>query len=580
MKSDLLEQITKLQATLGKMEIALSSISDAIVWTDHLGYIEWCNTSFNNLLNQSRINILGKLIVDVFPLIEHGTLLPEKAHPVSNILKNKIDVNGMFEYACSGKHFFLEIIGQYIEIPSFNKISVLVIRDVTQTKDFEQIRLQSAALHHAANAIVITNRKGETIWTNHSFTKLSGYTLQEIYGQNLRILKSGKHNNKFYRHLWETILSGHVWEGEIVNRKKDGSFYNEEQTIAPVKDKDGRISHFIAIKQDVTERKKIEKELLKYHNELKKMVESQTMELRETQEELVNKAMEAGMAQAASISLHNIGNAITPLNVLLETMQTSETEEISHYLEKCYDDLKEHTNDLKHYINQDARGKQVFAYMGELIHSLTDLNKKRADSFRKMKGALSHISEILSLQETYVAMNQETKELVDLNSSIDDAIRIQMGSLEKRRIFVKKRFDENLPKILIDKTRLVQVIINFIKNSYEAIDAKENNTDPKEIVLKSFVENDHVVFQISDNGIGIDPEQIDKIFEFRKSGKGSTGFGLHYCRRFMEANDGSITLKSTGIGRGVTVSVYFKPIGANHGRKSSNLSASNRQKHK
>jgi PAS domain S-box-containing protein len=562
MKPDLLEQITKLQATLGKMEIALSSISDAIVWTDHRGHIEWCNSTFNNLLNQSRIDILGKPVVDIFPLIEHGTLLPKKAHPVSIILKKKIDVNGFFEYARSGQYSYLELIGHYLEIPNFDKISVLVIRDITHIKDIEQIRLQSAALHHAANSIVITDRKGKVNWVNHSFTKLTGYTLKEVYGQNLRILKSGEHDNTFYRHLWETILSGHVWEGEIVNRKKDGSTYSEEQTIAPVKNKDGRISNFIAIKHDVTERRKIEKELSKYHNELEEMVEKQTLELREAQEELINKAMEAGIAQAASMSLHNIGNAITPLNVLLETMQTSESGKISHYLEKCYDDIKEHADDLEHYINQDARGKQVFAYMGDLIHSLTDLNKERTDSFHKMKGALSHISEILSLQETYTAMNHEIKELVDLNSSIDDAIGIQTGSLDQRRIFVKKQFDDNLPKILVDKNRLLQVIVNFIKNSYEAIDAKKNNTDPKEIVLKSFVENDRVVFQISDNGIGIDPEQIDKIFEFGKSGKGSTGFGLHYCKRFVEANDGSITLKSDGIGRGTTVAVYFNSSGA------------------
>lgn len=125
----------------------------------------------------------------------------------------------------------------------------------------ERLRLQSAALEAAANGIVITGREGTIRWVNPAFTRLTGYTAEEAIGQNPRFLKSGQQEVALYQKLWETILSGQVWQGELVNRRKDGSLYTEEQTITPVRDARGEISHFVAIKQDVTERKSAEEKL-------------------------------------------------------------------------------------------------------------------------------------------------------------------------------------------------------------------------------------------------------------------------------------------------------------------------------
>lgn len=134
-----------------------------------------------------------------------------------------------------------------------------IAEDITERKRAEeQLHLQSTALNSAANAVVITNSKGRILWVNPAFFRNSGYTFEEAVGQTLRLLKSGLQPPSFYDHLWKTILSGDVWQGEIINRRKDGSFYTEEMTITPVTDERGRISHFIAIKQDVTQRKKAE----------------------------------------------------------------------------------------------------------------------------------------------------------------------------------------------------------------------------------------------------------------------------------------------------------------------------------
>ena len=139
---------------------------------------------------------------------------------------------------------------------------VKIAQDITARKESEaQLGLQVAALEAAANGILITDRDGRITWANPAFSTMTGYTLPEIVGQTPKILKSSRQDAEFYRRLWNTILSGEVWRGEIVNRRKDGSLYAEEQTITPVTDAEGRVSHFVSIKQDVTQRKEAEGQL-------------------------------------------------------------------------------------------------------------------------------------------------------------------------------------------------------------------------------------------------------------------------------------------------------------------------------
>ena len=126
----------------------------------------------------------------------------------------------------------------------------------------ETVHLQSTALEAAANGIVITDRQGTILWVNPAFARLTGYTVEETIGQNPRILKSNSQDPVFYQNLWSTILSGQIWHSdEVINRRKDGTLYMEEMTITPVQQMSGEISHFIAIKQDVTDRKRAEEAL-------------------------------------------------------------------------------------------------------------------------------------------------------------------------------------------------------------------------------------------------------------------------------------------------------------------------------
>lgn len=146
--------------------------------------------------------------------------------------------------------------------------------EIAQRQQVEaQLRVQTTALETAANGVLITDKEGRVIWANKAFTKISGYLIGEFLGRKMNFLKSGVHTDAFYKNLWDTILSGHVWHGELVNRRKDGNFYVGEITISPVLSSSGNIDGFIAIQQDITERKQAEADLRKSEEKFRNLLD-------------------------------------------------------------------------------------------------------------------------------------------------------------------------------------------------------------------------------------------------------------------------------------------------------------------
>lgn len=127
--------------------------------------------------------------------------------------------------------------------------------------DRDRINLQRVALESAANAILITDANGIIEWVNPAFTALTGWTPEEAIGDTPRLLRSGNHSRTFYARMWKQLNAGEVWRGEMYNRRKDGTIYPEEQTITPVRDEKGAIAHFVAIKQDISDRKRQEEQI-------------------------------------------------------------------------------------------------------------------------------------------------------------------------------------------------------------------------------------------------------------------------------------------------------------------------------
>lgn len=137
-------------------------------------------------------------------------------------------------------------------------------------KNEQQLHKLSLAVEQSPNSVVMTDTNGNIEYVNPKFTKLTGYTNEEAIGQSPQILKSGMHKPEYYKQLWDTITSGKVWRGEFYNKKKNGEFYWENASISPLTNEEGVITHFIAVKEDITERKKSEETILKmaYHDQL------------------------------------------------------------------------------------------------------------------------------------------------------------------------------------------------------------------------------------------------------------------------------------------------------------------------
>ena len=148
--------------------------------------------------------------------------------------------------------------GQYDHDALGRAVRNALVRETLESR----LRLFEVALNSVASGIVITDVDAHIQWVNPAFTQLTGFSLEETLGRSPgELTKSGKHDPAFYRSMWETILSGQTWHGEIVNRRKDGSLYDEALVITPVTGGDGTIRHFVAIMQDITERKQAEEQI-------------------------------------------------------------------------------------------------------------------------------------------------------------------------------------------------------------------------------------------------------------------------------------------------------------------------------
>jgi PAS domain S-box-containing protein len=210
-----------------------------------------CNASFLRLLGRTREEVAGQLATQVFggvpPFLERAAGVVAGGQP---------------------QHFegFLASVGVQLDVALFTPEPgrfALFATDITAQKyGEEQLRLQGAALSAAANGIVITDRAGKIIWTNPAFSAMSGYELREVQGKTLDFLRSGQHPPEFYAPLIAAFRDGTVWSGELINRRKDGRLFTDATTVTPVRNSVGEVTHFIEIKQDVTEQRALQQQYL------------------------------------------------------------------------------------------------------------------------------------------------------------------------------------------------------------------------------------------------------------------------------------------------------------------------------
>lgn len=247
----------------------LESFPDALVMVDTGGAIQYANLLAEAMFGFGRGAMIGRSIEDLIPHSAREYHAKQRSEYSRNPTTRPMGaLRQLKALTADGRQIPVEISLSPIHFAGSPGV-IAVVRDVSAQKRFEEdARLRAVAVSAAANGIAITDSQGTFVWVNEAFTRLTGYTFDEALGQSPRLLKSGRHDDSFYRTLWTTVLRGEIWQGETINRRKDGSIYVEEQTIAPVRGEDGAITHFVAIKQDVTARREAEEALRESVREL------------------------------------------------------------------------------------------------------------------------------------------------------------------------------------------------------------------------------------------------------------------------------------------------------------------------
>jgi len=230
-------------------EGVVHSMSEGIAVEDEQGRFTFLNPAACKMLGYSRDELLGKNRNAVIPADQRDLIRKaDQSREEGRSTRYEVQVerkNGeRLHVLVSGSPRFEN--GEFVG-------TLAVFTDITDRVQKEKrLGLQGAALESAVNAILITDDDGTIEWVNHACTSLTGYAKEDLIGRNPHILKSGYQEPEFYAEMWETITAGDPWRGQLINRRKDGTSYIEEQTITPVKDDQGKVAHYIAIKQDVT----------------------------------------------------------------------------------------------------------------------------------------------------------------------------------------------------------------------------------------------------------------------------------------------------------------------------------------
>lgn len=156
------------------------------------------------------------------------------------------------------------------------------MRDMNrQLEHPEMLRLLEAAFEAAAHATVIADREGKIVWVNPAFTTITGYTAEEALGRRTNLLKSGAQNASYYEALWETIVAGRTWRGVLLNRRKNGTLYSAQMSITPIRNNDDKITHFVAVKEDITKAVRMQEQLRRTSDRYERLFENSPLALSE-----------------------------------------------------------------------------------------------------------------------------------------------------------------------------------------------------------------------------------------------------------------------------------------------------------
>jgi PAS domain S-box-containing protein len=388
-----------------------------------------------------------------------------------------------------------------------NVVSALTIwSDITERKHAEdEYKKLIRAVEQSPVSIVITDRHGTIEYVNPRFTRVTGYSHDEAVGQNPRVLKSGETPAAVYRDLWQTILAKQEWRGELRNRRKNGELFWEEASISPVLDDAGEITHFIAVKEDITRRKAADEIIARHHEELERQVSERTGAL----------AAALAAAEAADRAkdefLANMSHEIrTPLNAVIGMANLA----------------LDHASDARQrdYLTKiGIAGNTLLA----IVNDILDLSKIAADK--------------MELEVTPFSLRRVIAHLVSVHG-----VRAIEKGLELRQ-----QVDADVPDGLAgDPLRLGQIVGNLLSNAIKFTHAG-TVTVAVSLATPAAGRTARLRFVVSDTGIGMSDEEVSRLFRpFTQADAsitrnfGGTGLGLTISKKLAEAMGGSLSVVS------------------------------------
>lgn len=366
----------------------------------------------------------------------------------------------------------------------------------------EEINKLLSAVEHSPAAVIITDVAGTIQYVNPKFTQLTGYTSKEAIGKKPKILSSGKHTKEFYESFWKVILSGEEWNGELYNIKKNGELYWESSLVSSLKDEDGTIKYFIAIKEDITEKKLISQKLKEKNIELEETIRK----LNEAQVQLIQKEKMAGIGQLAAGVAHEINN---PLGFIM-----SNHEILNKYM--CilkegllqYKDCLISCNSLYNdYAEPKIRQISDFERKNKVDYILEDLPELLGET----SNGLERVRDIVNALRSFSHIDQLSDfDEYDLNGGVRTTLLIAKSNISDD-ICIYEEFG-NIPLISAVGGEINQVILNLILNAAYAV--KMNTSVNNGIIkLKTYKDENYVYLEIADNGTGIEKENLNRIFD-------------------------------------------------------------------
>jgi len=400
---------------------------------------------------------------------------------------------------------------------------IWIFRDITERRRNEDaLRQLSAAVEQSPASVVITDPDGNISYVNRKFSESTGYAVAEVLGKNPRILNSGHSPPEMYRTLWETILSGREWRGEFRNRRKNGELYWESAAISPITAPDGSISHFLAVKEDITERRGLEDEL------------------RQAQKLEAIGQLAAGIAHEINTPIQFIADNLTFLQDACSQIFP----------------LLESIRQTAEIVSPEAQAARARAEKDcDLEFLVAEVPQAIAQS---LEGA-SRVATIVRAMKEFSHPDVAEKTYCDLNPGIMSTITISRNEWKHAAEMVTE-LDETLPPLLCHPSEINQVVLNLIVNAAHAIEENLRSDGKGQITVRTRRVGEMAEIAVSDTGTGIPPEIQGRIFEpfftTREVGSG-TGQGLALAHSVIVRKHGGKIWFETEVGHGTTFFIHL-----------------------